>query len=65
VAYPRSQCSWQIYELVEVRTRRGVTRALLFPKALLRAEFEAEAPMREALAIKRERLRVRRAAKDK
>jgi hypothetical protein len=34
-----------------------VTRALLFPKAILRAEFEAAAPMREAMRIKRERLR--------
>jgi acyl carrier protein phosphodiesterase len=41
------------YELVEVRTKRGVTRALLFPNAILQAEFEADAPMREALAIKR------------
>jgi hypothetical protein len=51
------------YELVEVRTKRGVTRALLFPKAILRAEFEAAAPMREAMKIKRERLQARRAAR--
>ena len=51
------------YELVEVRTSRGVTRALLFPKAILRAEMEAAAPMREALRIKRERLAAKRAAK--
>jgi hypothetical protein len=37
------------YELVEVRTKRGITRALLFPKAILRAEFKADAPMREAM----------------
>src|SRR5437588_6825137 len=49
------------YELVEVQTRRGVTKALLFPKAILQAEFEAAAPMREAMAIKRERLRALRA----
>jgi hypothetical protein len=42
-----------IYELVEVRTTRGVTRALLFPKAILRAEFEAAAPMRDARAEKK------------
>jgi len=41
------------YELVEVRTKRGVTRALLFPKAILRAEFEAAAPMRHARAKKK------------
>ena len=29
------------YELVDVRTRSGVRRALLFPKAILQAEFEA------------------------
>jgi hypothetical protein len=51
------------YELVEVITKRGITRALLFPKAVLRAEFEAEAPLREAMRIKRERLAARRAAK--
>ena len=27
------------YEIVEVRTSRGVTRALLSPKAILRSEF--------------------------
>jgi hypothetical protein len=56
------------YELVEVRTKRGITKALLFPKAILRTEFEADAPMREALAIKRERLRAmgdKRAAKQR
>ena len=52
------------YELVEVRTRRGVTRALLFPRTILRAEFEANAPMREATRIKRERLRAKRTAKE-
>jgi hypothetical protein len=29
-----------------------MTRALLFSNAILEAEFEANAPMREALAIK-------------
>ena len=53
------------YEFIEVITKRGVTRALLFPKAILRAEFEAKAPLREALAIKRERLLARRAAKQR
>lgn len=48
------------YEIVEVRTRRGITRALLFPKDILRTEWEADAPLREALAIKRERLRAKR-----
>jgi hypothetical protein len=48
------------YELVDVRTRSGVPRALLFPKAILQAEFAAN---REVLASKRERWRAKRAAK--
>jgi hypothetical protein len=48
------------YELVDVRTRSGVRRAMLFPKAILQAEFEAN---RDALATKLERWRVKRAAK--
>jgi hypothetical protein len=39
-----------------------MTRALSHPKAILRAEREAEAPMREAMRIKRERLAAKRAA---
>jgi hypothetical protein len=52
--------------LVEVKAKRGVTRALLFSKAILRAEFAADAPLREAMGIKRQRLqalRAKRAAK--
>ena len=50
------------YELAEVRTsRRGVRRAMLFPKAILEAEWAADTPFREAMAIKRERWRVKRA----
>ena len=48
------------YEIVDVRTSRGVRTAMLFPKAILQAEFEAN---REALAIKRERWRARRSSK--
>jgi hypothetical protein len=55
---PPKQC-----ELVDVKTKRGVRRALLFSKAILRAEFEANRPFREALAIKRERLQAKGAAK--
>src|ERR1700731_3695449 len=51
------------YELVDVRTRSGVRRALLFPKAILQAEFAANAPLREVLAIKREGLRPKGAEK--
>jgi hypothetical protein len=32
------------YEIVEVRTSRGMNRALLFWKAILLAEWEANAP---------------------
>ena len=46
-------------EIVAVRTKRGVTKALLFAKATLRAEFEGH----EALAINRKRLQAKRAAK--
>jgi hypothetical protein len=42
---------------VEARTSRGVSRVMLFSKAIIQAEWEANAPLREALAIKRERLR--------
>ena len=51
------------YEIVDVRTSRGVRRAMLIPKATLQSEWEAAARFREALAIKRERLRAKRAAK--
>jgi hypothetical protein len=57
------------YELAEVRTsRRGVRRAMLFLKAILEAEWAADAPFREAMAIKREQLRAareKRAAKQR
>jgi len=43
------------YEIVEVRTKRGITRALLYPKAILQAERETDAPLREALGIKQAR----------
>jgi hypothetical protein len=51
------------YELVDVPTKRGISKALLFPRAILRAEYEADRAFREALAIKRERLAAKGAAK--
>jgi len=48
-----------------VPTKRGLSKALLFPRTILRAEYEAERPFREALAIKRERLRAKKAAKQR
>ena len=50
------------YEIAEVRTSRGVSRVMLFSKAIIRAEWEANAPLREAMATKRERWRAKRAA---
>jgi hypothetical protein len=50
------------YELVDVRTRSGVRRALLFPKAILQAEFEAN---RDVLATMREQWRTKQAAKQR
>jgi hypothetical protein len=49
------------YEIVEVRTSRGMNRAMLFSRAIIQAEWDANAPLREAMAIKRERLRALRA----
>jgi hypothetical protein len=47
-------------EIVDVRTSQGVRRAMLFPKAVLKAEWDAAAPLRDALAIRRERWRALR-----
>jgi hypothetical protein len=55
------QLSPEQYEIVEVRTSRGMNRAMLFSQAIIQAEWEANAPLREAMAIKRERLRALRA----
>jgi len=52
------------YELVDVQTKRGVTRALVFSRAILRAEMDANRPFREALEIKRKRLRAKRVARE-
>jgi hypothetical protein len=38
---------------------------MLFPKAILQAELAANAPLRERMAIKRERMRAKRAEKQK
>jgi hypothetical protein len=65
IAIRQQQLSPDQYEIVDVRTSRGVRRAMLFPKAILEAEWAADAPFREALAIKRERLRAKRAAKQR
>ena len=51
------QLSPEQYEIVDVRTSRGMNQAVLFSQAIL----QANAPLREAMAIKRERWRVLRA----
>jgi hypothetical protein len=48
------------YEIAEVRTSRGVSRAMLFSKAIIQAERDANAALRESMVIKRERLRALR-----
>ena len=57
----QQQLSPEQYEIAEVRASRGVSRVMLFSKAIIQAEWEANAPLREAMAIKRERWRVLRA----
>ena len=47
------------YEIAEVRTSRGVSRAMLFPKATQAALEANTRTNREAMAIKRERWRLR------
>src|SRR3974390_1695623 len=51
------------YQIVDVRTSRGMRRAMLFSKAILQAEWDADEPMREAMAIKRARLEAKRVEK--
>jgi hypothetical protein len=51
------------YEIVDVRTSRGVRRAMVFPKVVLQAEFAANATVHQRMAIKRKQLRAKRPAK--
>jgi hypothetical protein len=53
------------YEIVDVRTSQGVRRAMLFPKAVLKAEWDAAAPLRDGLAIRRDRWRALRSQTEK
>jgi hypothetical protein len=43
------------YEIVDVRTSQAVKRAMLFPKAILKPEWELDPPLREGLGINRPR----------
>jgi hypothetical protein len=56
----RRQLSRDQYEMVDVQTPSGVRRAMLFPKAILEAEFVGN---RQVLAMNREAWRAKRAAK--
>ena len=47
------------YQVVPVVTRRGLRNVLLFSNDVLRAEFEADKPRRDAVALKRARWRAR------
>jgi hypothetical protein len=42
-----------------------MSRVMLFSKAIIQAEWEDNAPLREAMAIKREQLRAKRAEKER
>jgi hypothetical protein len=53
------------YQFVTVQTSRGTSRAMLFSKEILKAEWEANAPFREALAIKRARWKAKREEKER
>jgi hypothetical protein len=69
--YTRSFAKWQRllspeqYQIVDLRTSRGVSRAMLFSRDIIYAELQAIAPPRKAMAIKRARLRVKLAAKQR
>jgi hypothetical protein len=50
--------------MVELGSRRfGARRAMLFAKAVLQAEFAANATVRQRMAIKRKQLRAKRSLK--
>ncbi len=53
------------YEIVDVRTSEGMKRAMLFPRAILKAERNADALLRDALTMRRERWRALRSDKGK
>jgi len=55
----KRQLAPEQYELRPVRTKRGVTTVMLFSQAITRAEWEADAPRRDALAAKRAARRAR------
>jgi hypothetical protein len=50
--FPKRQreLSPEQYEIVDVRTSRGMNQAMLFSQAIIQAEWEANAPLREAMA---------------
>ena len=40
------------YEIVDVRTSEGTRRSMLFPRAILKAGWDADALVRDALTIR-------------
>jgi hypothetical protein len=53
----RRTLSPEQFEIREVRTRKGITKVLLFSTEIIRAEWLADKPRRDRLAKKRKRLR--------
>ena len=48
------------FEIREVRTRKGMTKVLLFSQEIIKAEWLADKPRRDRLAAKRKRLRAKK-----
>jgi hypothetical protein len=53
------------YQILAAHTPKGMTRVILFPKDILKAEWKADAPRRDALADKRARGWAKREARMK
>jgi hypothetical protein len=56
----RRTLSPEQFEIREVRTRKGMSKVLLFSKEILLAEWLADKPRRDRLAAKRARLRAKK-----
>jgi hypothetical protein len=52
--------STEQFEIREVRTRRGMTKVLLFSTQIVLAEWLADKPRRDRLVEKRKRLRAKK-----
>ena len=47
------------FEIRDVHTHKGITKALLFSQEIIKAEWLADQPRRDRLAAKRKRLRAK------